>query len=183
MTPDGVLRAIQGTGASDRENRLPVDPGQTGFFEGREFRTFTRLDIPTESELVLEATIPINFILRSLTVELILGQVEVITTVGGTPGGTFSETLPVFPRNNMTEIPTPAPTTQMTITAGGTIAGATELDVVMVKASDDIKKSSSVGALEGDERGIVGGTYHISIVNTDGSDAIGTLHAFWEERP
>lgn len=179
---DGILRPIQGTGSYDKENRLPVDIGQTGFFEGREFRTFRRLNIATANELVIKAVVPINIVLYRLSVELIQGQVEVITTVGGTPGGTFNETLPVIPRNTMTEVPSPAPTSQVVLTAGGTISGATELDVVVAKTADNSNFAGLVGGVTGDERGIGPNTYHIRIVNTDGTSAIGTIHAFWEER-
>lgn len=181
--PDGIIRAVEGTGATDQENRLPVDVGQTGFFEGREFRTFRRLSIPTESEILIRATVPLNIILYRLQVELIQGQIELISEVGGTPSGTWTSGPTVFPRNTMTEVPDPVPTAQVVLEEGGTVSGTTELDVVMAKTSDNSNFAGSVGGSIGDERGISPDTYYIRIVNTDSVDAIGVLHAYWAERP
>lgn len=182
-TATGTL-AVRGTGKTAQENRLPVDVGQTGFFEGREFRTFRRLNIPTGQTRVFRVVVPLNIILTRLQVELIGGQVELITLLGGTPSGTFDTTLPVIPANTMTEVPDPH-TPEVVITTGATAAhtGGTELDVVMIKTADN---SNFAAAVEGGNlaRGVAADTYFIKVVNTDGAaSAVGVLRARWEERP
>ncbi len=82
-----------GTGPS---RRLRVDVGQTGFFAGREFRTFRELNIAASTTFVIKAVVPIDVILFGLKVSIESGQLRLATVVGGTPGGSFSETLPIF---------------------------------------------------------------------------------------
>lgn len=170
--------------------RLRVDQAQTSFFEGREFRTFYEISIPTTTEYVIRATVPLNIILYSLEAALDAGWIRVGTYVGGTPGGTFNTALPVLPTNTMTpgvdhrknysgNIYTP----QVTLAGGGTHTGGTELDVLRVKTSDNSNFSSSVGTSPSDERGVGAGTYYFRLLNLDGTTATGVFRARWEERP
>jgi len=160
--------------------RLRVDIGQTGFFAGREFRTFRRLSIGAGAGLVIRAVVPINVILFGLTLELVDGWVDVETVVGGTPAGTWSETLPVFNRNNMAG--TPAYAAQAVLTSGGTHTGGTILDVLAARASGATAQAASVGASLSDERGIAAGTYYFRLTNPGSGTATGVFRAWWEER-
>lgn len=171
--------------------RLRVDVGQTGFFEGREFRTFKELNVAGSATYVVQAVVPINIILFAFETNLDSGWLRLGTYVGGTPGGVFAETLPVFGKNNMTPgtehrknysgaIYTP----QVVITAGGTHTGGTELDVTRVKTSGISNQATSVGSVPDDERGVAANTYYFRFLNLSGSDAItGTVKIRWEERP
>lgn len=163
------------------ESRLQVDVGQTGFFRGREFRTFRRLNMTLAEIVVIKAVVPINIILFGLQTTLVSGQIDIETAVGGTEGGTFSETLPVFARNNMSDRPTPFYTPQVVLTAGGTHADGTVLDVLLNKTADNANFAASVGSEPQDERGIGAGTYYIRI--TAVAACTGVLKARWEERP
>ena len=169
-----------GTGPS---RRLRVDVGQTGFFAGREFRTFREFSIAAGETLTLKFVVPINVILMQQGVELDSGSIRITNSVGGTPGGTFSETLPVLPKNNMSDRPTPFYTPQVVVTAGGTIAGATALDIHRVVAATATAQQSTVGNVVGDERGIAANTYHVSYANFGSGSATGTLFFIWEDRP
>lgn len=169
--------------------RLRVDSAQTSFFEGREFRTFKELSIPTATEYVIQAIVPLNIILFKLDVALDAGWVRVGTYVGGTPGGTFSETMPVLGTNNMTpgtdhrkSYSGSIYTAQTTIAGGGTHTGGTELDVLRVKTSDNSNFASSVGTAPSDERGVPANTYYFRLLNLDGTTATGVFSARWEER-
>lgn len=157
--------------------RLRVDVGQTGFFAGREFRTFFEF---TAND-VIKVVVPVNVILFGLGVTLTAGQMRLETVVGGTEGGSFSNVLPIFGRNNMTERPLPLYTPVVTMASGGTHTGGTVLDVLLNKVADNAVFASSVGATEGDERGVGAGTYYFRITVT-GTTA-GVLKARWEERP
>lgn len=160
--------------------RLRVDLAQTSFFEGREFRTFKEWTTATTATYVIRAVVPIDIVLFSLQLALEAGTARVETVVGGTTGGTFSETLPIFPGNTMSTRPTPFYTNQVVLTAGGTLTGGTVLDVLRVKTADNSNFAASVGAAPTDERGVAANTYYFRITL---SGAIGIFKARWEERP
>ena len=171
-------------GGDGPNRRWRVDIGQTGFFGGREFRTFKELNIATSTTYVIKAVVPINLILFGLTVSAELGHLRLATVVGGTEGGSFSETLPIFGRNNMSERPTPFYTPVVVLTAGGTHIGGTEIDVLRVKTNNNQNQSSTVTGEGGDERGVAAGTYYFRLENLSATDAIvGVFSARWEERP
>lgn len=163
--------------------RLRVDFGQTGFFAGREFRTFREFSIAAGVPLVLKFVVPVNVILQQQGLELDSGSLRITNSVAGTPGGVFSETLPVIGKNNMSERPLPLYAPQVVITAGGTITGATALDVHRAVAATATAQQSTVGNVVGDERGIAANTYHVSYENLGVGVATGTLWFIWEERP
>lgn len=175
--PDVLLTA----GASGPNQRVRVDVGQTSFFAGREFRTFKELNIAAAATYVIRAVVPYNIILFGLNLTLVDGEIKLTTAVGGTPGGTFAETLPIFPRNTMTEVPAPAPTPGVVLTAGGTHTGGTALDLVWLKSTDNASFGSSVGNQVSDERGIVANTYYLRLNAI--AATTGVLSARWEERP
>lgn len=163
--------------------RFRVDVGEAGFFEGRQFRTFREFSIATGTTLTLKFVVPINVILMTQGAELDDGSLRITNSVGGTPGGTFSETLPVVPKNTMTERPTPLYTPVVVVTAGGTITGATALDIHRIVAATATAQQSTVGNQVGDDRGIGANTYHVTYQNIGSGTATGTLFFIWEERP
>jgi len=161
-------------------SRLRVDVAQTGFFVGREFRTFRRITTGAGATTVIRAVVPVNTILFSLQLELTDGWIDIETRVGGTDGGTFSETLPIFRRNNMSTAPVITP--QVVLTAGGTHTGGTVIDVIAVRAANATAQASSVGGGITDERGIAPSTYYFVLTNPGAGAASGVFRAWWEER-
>lgn len=155
--------------------RLRVDPGSTGFFDGREFRTYFEITVNT----VVQVTVPINVILRNTSLAVHDGQIRLESVVGGTPGGSFSTPLPVIPRNNMTEAPVYTPV--VTMFAGGTHTDGTVLDILEVKTAGATGQATSVGASADDERGIAANTYYFRFTVTGVTRGI--FKASWEERP
>lgn len=170
---------------SQREmyRRVRVDPGQTGFYESREFRTFKELDIPTATTYVVRVVVPLNVILFNLTLVLDQGSCRLSTKAGGTQGGVFAETLPIIRKNNMSERPSPDYLSQVTISAGGTHSGGTTIDVVRVVAVGATAQRTSVGGQVADERGVGAGTYYFVFENISTGSVTGVFSAFWEERP
>lgn len=162
--------------------RIRVDVGEAGFFEGRQFRTFKEFSIAAGATYTIKFVVPINIILITQGVELDAGSIRITNSVGGTPGGTFSETLPIVPKNTMTERPTPLYVPVVVATAGGTIAGATALDIHRVVAATATAQQVTVGNQVGDDRGIAANTYHVSYENFGSGTATGTLFFIWEER-
>lgn len=171
--------------------RLRVDPDQTSFWEGREFRTFKELNIAASTEYVVKAVVPINIILVALHVDIEAGFLRLGTYVGGTAGGTFSETLPLLSANTMsggvnhrTNQTGSVYTVQTVLTAGGTHTGGTELDVIRLKAAAVSVQAQSVGLSSFDQRGIGANTYYFRLLNLSAQDAItGVFKARFEERP
>ncbi len=168
------------TDANGPNARLMVDVGQTSFFSGKEFRTFRRISIASGATTVIRAVVPVNVILFGLHIEVVDGWVDLETRTGGTAGGSFSETLPIFRRNNMTVAPVFA--SQVVLTAGGTHTGGTVLDVVAARSSGATTQSSSVGNGISDERGIAPGTYYFALKYPGNGTATGVFRAHWEER-
>ncbi len=164
-------------GGDGPNRRLRVDEGQTGFFAGREFRTFYEFTANT----VFKIVVPINTILWFLGINVLEGECRLETVAGGTEGGTFSTVLPIFGRNNMSERPTPFYTPQVAISAGGTHTGGTVLDVLLNKTADNANFAQSVGAGGGDERGVAAGTYYFRLTVT--GTTRGNMKVWWEERP
>jgi len=182
--PDGTIyKAIPDdlfTDGNGPSRRLRVDVAQTGFFSGHESRTFKEWAIATTATYVIKAMVPINIILFDLAIQLEEGDARIETLVGGTEGGVFSETLPIFSTNTMSEKPQPGYVGQVVLTAGGTHTGGTTLDVIRCKTSTNGNFSSSVGATVGSERWVGANTYYFRITL---DAAVGVFRARWEERP
>lgn len=170
--------------------RLRVDVGQTGFFEGREFRTFKELNIAATATYVIKAVVPLNIILMELKANLDGGWLRIGTYALGTEGGTFSETLPILGANNMAlgvnrrkSYSGAAYAPQVVLTAGGTHTGGTELDVLRIKTNANSNFAASVGDASDSERGVAANTYYFRLLNLSSTDAVtGTFSARWEER-
>lgn len=170
---------------SDQEGfrRLRVDIGQTGFFEGREFRVFREFSIGAGETLTLRVTVPINAILFEQGVEIDAGSIRITNALGGTPGGTFSEVITPIGKNNMSTRPTPFYTPQITWAAGGTHTGGFVFDIHRAVSANATAQQSTVGNIVGDERGVAAGTYYVKYENFGSGVATGTLWFFYEERP
>lgn len=171
---------ISGGGIEGTNPRIRVDVGEPSFFDGRQFRTFKELNIALGATYVIKAVTTKNIILYGLELSLTSGEIKLETVTAGTEGGTFSETLPLFPRNTMTERPTPIYTPTTVLTAGGTHTGGTVLDLLWVKTADNSNFAASVGVAPGDERGVAPGTYYFRLTAIVASTGI--FKARFEER-
>ena len=161
--------------------RIRVDVGQTGFWAGREARTFYQFSVHTGTTQVIKVIAPINTVLQTFGIELDIAAMRVELVVGGTEGGTFNSALPIFKTNQMTTQSGYTP--QITMTTGGTHTGGTIVDVVSTIAGDKLQKSTPTNVSEDLPLGFPAGTYYIRLVNTDGTTATGIFRARWEERP
>lgn len=160
--------------------RMRVDVGQTGFFAGREAYTFHEFSIPTGQSQVIKVVSLSDTIVQRFSVELDLASIRVELVAGGTEGGTFSTSLPIFKSNTMSTAS--AYTPQVTMTYGGTHTGGTVVDVLTAISGDKPQKSTAATATEDLPVGFPAGTYYIRIINTDGATASGIFRARWEER-
>lgn len=163
--------------------RVRVDLAQTGFFEGREFRTFREFNITAGATLVLKIVVPVDAILLEQGIELDSGSVRITNATAGTEGGVFAEALPIIGKNNMSDRPTPLYAPVITFHAGGTHTGGFVFDIHRTVASNATAQQATVGRTVGDERGIAAGTYYVRYANIGSGAATGTLWFIWEERP
>ena len=161
--------------------RLRVENGQTGFFSGREARTFYEFSIASGATQVIKVVSPVDTIVQVFALELDLASMRLELVTGGTEGGTFGTALPIFPTNTMStaEVYTP----QVTMNQGGTHTGGTVVDVLTAISGANPNKSVSSSASEAQPQGFAAGTFYIRLTNTDGATATGIFRARWEERP
>lgn len=159
------------------------------FQQGRQFRTFKEFDstagtaIAVGATYVVRVTVPSNLLLTGLELSMDNGFIRLRTIAGGTTGGTFSENLPILPRNTMTDRATPIYQSQITLTAGGThTGGGVLLDVLRVKVENASGAAATVGGAQADERGVGPGTYYFLFTNAGTGAAEGVFHAQWTER-
>lgn len=161
--------------------RVRVDVGQTGFFAGREARTFYEFSIETGTSQVIKVVAPTNTIVQSFSVETFLAEIRTELVVGGTEDGTFSTPLPIFKTNTMTTASDYVP--QVTMNLGGTHTGGTVVDLLISISGANKNKAVSSGASEELPQGFAPNTFYIRLINTDGATATGIFRARWEERP
>ena len=161
--------------------RLKVDVGQTGFFAGREARTFYEFSIASGARQVIKVVAPTNTIVQTFSLELELAEMRLELVVGGTEGGTFATPLLIFKTNTMTTASAYVP--QVTMAVGGTHTGGTVVDLLTAISGANANKAISSSATEALPQGFAAGTFYIRLINTDGNTATGIFRARWEERP
>lgn len=163
--------------------RLRVDNGSTGFFAGREFRTFLAFNLAAGASIYIKATLPIDIILDGLGIDVDDGYVKLEAFVLPSSQSGFVTPLSVLGVNRMLSRPQPYYVPQVTFLTGGTFAGGTLLDVLAVKTANSSASASTQNASVAGERGLAPGDYYIKLTSLAGSgNSIGVMRARWEER-
>lgn len=166
--------------------RLRVDPGQTGFFSGKFFRSYIEAVIPVAGPSVqFRFSSPIDFILWSQVLEVTQGAIDFRVYTGATSTGSWTA-RPIIGVNRMAQRQTPYYTNQITLETGGNFTGGTEVDLLKVRASSANNSASNVG-ITSTERGLPAGVYHGRFQTLTGgvpvNDAAQLLYTLsWEER-
>lgn len=171
------------TSEAEGFRRLRVDSGQTGFFEGREFRTFYELNISSGASVYIKFTSPINFIIFEQSLTLDSGSVRFTALTGATSVGSYSDTLPVIGKNRMTTRKAPFYVSQASLVTGGTATGGTIVELFRVVAANATSQQQTVLGAASTERGLPAGTYYLRFENIGNSAATGVYSLIWEERP
>lgn len=163
--------------------RVRVDVGQTGFFAGREFRTLYEFSIASGATQVIKVVAGVDTIVQMFAAETLSAQMRVELRYGGTEGGTFNTSLPIFKTNSMSSASNYS--SQITMDVGGTHTGGTLVDLLLLKSGTGTSQSKDVvsSATEELPQGFSAGTYYIKLINTDGATVTGIFRARWEERP
>ena len=185
--PDMYTSTVEGF------RRLRVDPGQTGFFSGREFRTFFEFNIPSNNVQTIKFNSAIDFILWEQNLELDAGSVRLEVFTGTvTEIATFNVSLPKIGKNRMIARQQPyytsvvnATTHSAPVALGSSIniASATQTDKLRLVAANATAQQQSVSGGAQSERGIPPGSYYIQLHNFGSGAATGTYSVIWEERP
>lgn len=162
--------------------RLRVDNGSTGFFAGREFRTFMSFNLAAGASIYIKATLPIDVILQGLGVQLDDGYVKLEAFFAPTAPTGFVTPLPVFGANRMLSRPQPYYEPLVTFLTGGSFTAGTLLDVVTVKTNNNSNQASTQDAAVAGERGLAPGDYYLKLTNLGSGASVGVLRARWEER-
>lgn len=171
------------TKGPDGFRRIRVDVSETGFFIGTQFRTFKEFSIPNGTSYYIKIVSGVDLILLDTELAIDSGSVRLSTYTASTPSGTWSETLPIIPVNQMSSRPSPTYSSAVTITAGGTISGGTQIDAIRVVSSSATAHAMTVGTSEDNKRGYSAGTYYYKLENISSGTVTGTYHSLWEERP
>lgn len=160
--------------------RLRVDPDQTSFWQGKQYRSFMELNISSGATQVIKNAVAVNTILYGLSVLLDSGSVRLSIVSGGTEGGSFSTTLPAIRKNTMTDAPN-IPAANIS-TTGGTLTGGSVIGIERIVTANATAQRSTVGSSPFDQRGVAPGSYYWKLENIGTGEATGTISFFWEER-
>lgn len=163
----------------DGESRIQVDVGQTGFFQGREFRTFHEFSIASGATLVIKAVADVDTFIQQFIVDLWTAELRVELIAGGTEGGTFSTSLPILRSNGLNT----SYNSQVVMTAGGTQTGGVLQDAFQLYAVSNPAKGSATEMSSDSVLGFPAGTFYIKLQNINSVAATGLFKARWEERP
>lgn len=159
--------------------RIFVDAGGVNPVENRQYFMFHEFSMAAGASEVVKVVITSDTIMNAFSIKVMSGKARVEIVAGGTEGGTFNQSIPVFPVNGMsTAIPR---TTTTTMTSGGTLTGGTVMDLFLVNTGDNVNQSSGVTSGEDFAIGFPAGTYYIRVTNTDNSTAAGLIKALWTE--
>ena len=174
--------------------RVQVDPANTGFFDGREFRFFRELDIPAGTSLWTRVTVDTGqdgFIIRNQTIEAEEGtlRLRVWKDTSLTNPPAFSEpdgvTSNVLPNNTLPSVPD---YTRTAVFENGGDAdpnfdGDPEVvDILRSRSSGSTSKATSNYIQAGGERGVGPGKYWLQFEAIGNSDVTGLYNLIFEER-
>lgn len=175
-------------------DRVRVDVGQTGFFEGCEFRSFYEFSADAGNALAVGATrsfkfsTPVEFILQTQLLEIDKGGVRLQVFVSATDGGGWSS-VPVFAKNRSATRRVYSNGSfyvgQATVFTGGTFTGGTAVDLLRARTAAQNVAAQNVGANQDDVRYLPAGDYYVRIQPLAGVNdpSEGAYLIAWEERP
>lgn len=190
-TIPGVPNDAFTAGGEPKFRRLQVDQGQTGFFEGVEFRVARKIVVTAGAPVTWKFSSLVDFILLEQSLGASIGDIEFYAWRGSnvTPAGTFGTPVPVLGKNISAEYRKRAGgsryTSQVSLNAGGTI---TPIDANLYADYDRAKTSNataqqlSVGGARDSVRYLAAGDFYLQFISTSGTSE-GRFSLAWEERP
>jgi len=159
-------------------NVLNANP--TSFLEGRDFRAFKELDIPSGQSLFIEIVIPTDIYLDRIVLDIDAGHARYSSLAGATSTGASAPLPTVFPTNQRSDAGVYTRGLMPSIVDG--VTGGIELDVARVKTGQNNQRTSVLEDAVG-KRGYPAGTYHLVVENIGTGSVTGVLYAHWAEWP
>lgn len=111
------------------------------------------------------------------------GDISMEPIVGGTGGGSFSTTIPVWGKNRSKFRPQPIYTPQVAVDTGGTVSGGQVSETLRAKTSGATAQQQSVGGTIETKRDLPAGVYYLRFTNNAGSAAQAIFALEWNEIP
>lgn len=171
------LDLITGTGAVPRP-RMRVDPGDTAFYEGRQFLAAYEFNLTAGSSMWLRFITPVDCIIKNRALTVVQGNVRAQTQQGGTPAGTWTAGT-VIPANIMASRPTPLYVGQVQTASGGTVSpGVVVSPPLVLETGNNVATSVHNVA---PEQGLPPGTFYTELRNTGSNAGRGVYTVLWEE--
>lgn len=170
--------------------RFQVDVGQTGLFEGREFRIVRKVVIPAATPLVFRFTSVVDFMLAEQELNTSVGDIELLAwrDAQGVASGTFSANVPPIGKNTSAEFRDYGAgryVSQVTITTGGIFTPTdpeSYVDYDRAKTAGATAQQVSVSGGDESVRYLAAGTYYLQLTSLDATSQ-GRFVLSWEERP
>ena len=168
------------TGSFPNTGRMKVDPAQTGFFEGREFRISYEFDIASGATQVIKFSASSDFILWEQRIEVDEGFLIYKPTLNPSSATGFVTEIPQYGKNRMSTAP--IVTNTVTVTTGGTITGGTIAETARIKVANATGQQASIGGAVYSERGLPAGDYYLTM-HAEGARTQGVINLVYEIRP
>ena len=173
------------TSATEGFRRLRVDSGQTGFFNGSEFRSFFEFNIPNGSVQTLKFNSPIDFILWEQNLQIDAGSIRLEVFTGTVAEiAAFNVPLPNIGKNRMVSRQFPYYTSVIGLTTHAApviignsvgVGSATKVDNQRLVAANATAQQQSVSGGSQSERGLGAGIYYIRLHSFGNGAATGKL--------
>ena len=175
--------ANMATDAEDGFRRIKTDVGQTGFFEGREFRIHRKFTTP----ITLKFIAPVEFIISFQGFGIASGEFEFFAWRGNnvTENTAFTTELPIFGKNTSLTRPlfgNDFYQRQCSIFSGGTITPTNPdlyADYGRLKTATATAQVTSLEGAGREERYLTIGVYYLQFTGP----AEASFRLTWEERP
>lgn len=161
--------------------RMRVDVGSSGFFAGREFRTFKEFNLAGGASVVYRYSTAVPLIVNFTHGQAWSGDCRIeIISEGGTQGGTFNVAVPSLRTNRMPTADLDY-TSQVTVTTGGTLTGGTAAEISQLYSGSGSGRHHEITS---DMRpyGLPAGVFYVKVTALGGA-ATGAINMRWEERP
>lgn len=152
---------------------------EIAFFDRRMFRISYAYSVEAGVPQTIKFSSPVNFILRSQVVAATSNGILYEAVVGGTPSGSFSQSITTWGVNRMNEVDQAAYLSQVSISTGGSVSGGAIAETISIASSN---QSPNITDTITQPRGLPAGDYYLRLTSL-GGNAVGTIALVWEERP
>lgn len=175
---DIPLLLVTGTGVDPRP-RMRVDPGDTAFYESRQFTVSHEFSLAAGISTWLRFTVPVDIIVKHRKLVVLQGAVRSVVHSGGTWTGSWTGKSP-FRVNAMAS--RSAYIRQVVVAEGSAVTRTGSAEVSPPLIAETSNGQAVMATATADESGLAPETYYLEIRNTGQSGAArGYYESVWEE--